>query len=127
MRRSSVLHKILVPRGHRQLLGGHGDVPEPISFKGKCLALQAAERTLNRTTSPFLLTAPNLWTRPYGTLNHVRNSGIMALKLNIIIGSTRPGRVGPVIARWISEAAIEHGKFDVELVDLADFGSASAG
>ena len=46
----------------------------------------------------------------------------MALKLNIIIGSTRPGRVGPVIAHWISEAAIDHGVFEVELVDLADFG-----
>ncbi|MCJ8159153.1 NADPH-dependent FMN reductase [Sphingomonas sp. LaA6.9] len=45
----------------------------------------------------------------------------MALKLNIIIGSTRPGRVGPVVASWIKEAAIEHGKFDVELVDLAAF------
>jgi NAD(P)H-dependent FMN reductase len=46
----------------------------------------------------------------------------MPFKLNIIIGSTRPGRMGPVVARWISEAAIEHGKFEVELVDLADFG-----
>ena len=46
----------------------------------------------------------------------------MPLKLNVIIGSTRPGRVGPVIAKWIREQAIEHGKFDVELVDLADFG-----
>ena len=45
----------------------------------------------------------------------------LALKLNIIIGSTRPGRVGPVIARWLSEAAAEHGKFTVDLVDLADF------
>ena len=45
----------------------------------------------------------------------------MALKLNIIIGSTRPGRVGPVIAQWLKEAADEHGKFAVELVDLADF------
>ena len=46
----------------------------------------------------------------------------MALKLNIVIGSTRPGRVGPVIAQWLKEAAIEHSKFDVELVDLANFG-----
>lgn len=46
----------------------------------------------------------------------------MALKLNIIIGSTRPGRVGPVIAQWLLDAAREHGQFDVELVDLADFG-----
>ena len=45
----------------------------------------------------------------------------MALKLNIIIGSTRPGRVGPVIARWLKEAADKHGKFAADLVDLADF------
>ena len=45
----------------------------------------------------------------------------MALKLNIIIGSTRPGRVGPVVAKWVTGAASQHGKFDVELVDLADF------
>ena len=45
----------------------------------------------------------------------------MVLRLNIIIGSTRPGRVGPVVAKWLDEAAREHGKFDVRLVDLADF------
>ncbi len=43
------------------------------------------------------------------------------MKLNIIIGSTRPGRVGPKIAKWVDQATREHGKFDVELVDLADF------
>ena len=46
----------------------------------------------------------------------------MALTLNIVIGSTRPGRVGPVVAQWITEAAFEHGMFNVELIDLADFG-----
>lgn len=45
----------------------------------------------------------------------------MKLKLNIIIGSTRPGPVGPVVGRWLKEAADRHGKFDVELVDLAAF------
>jgi NAD(P)H-dependent FMN reductase len=45
----------------------------------------------------------------------------LALKLNIIIGSTRPGRIGPVIAQWLKDTAVEHGKFAVELVDLADF------
>lgn len=45
----------------------------------------------------------------------------MSLKLNIIIGSTRPGRAGPVIGQWLKEFSIIHGKFDVELVDLADF------
>jgi NAD(P)H-dependent FMN reductase len=40
--------------------------------------------------------------------------------LQIIIASTRPGRVGPSVAAWVQDRAIEHGGFDVELVDLAD-------
>jgi NAD(P)H-dependent FMN reductase len=43
------------------------------------------------------------------------------MKLNIIIGSTRPGRIGPKVAQWVDTFAREHGKFDVNLVDLADF------
>lgn len=43
------------------------------------------------------------------------------LKLNIIIGSTRPGRIGPTVGKWVEEAARAHGAFDVQLVDLADF------
>ena len=46
----------------------------------------------------------------------------MALKLKIILGSTRPGRVGPTIGRWLTDAASEHGLFEVELVDLAELG-----
>jgi NAD(P)H-dependent FMN reductase len=46
----------------------------------------------------------------------------MPLKLNIVIGSTRPGRVGPLIGRWLAEAASAHGRFEVELVDLAEVG-----
>ena len=45
----------------------------------------------------------------------------MALRLHIIICSTRPGRVGPSVARWFNDAVREHGKFDGALVDLADF------
>lgn len=45
----------------------------------------------------------------------------MAARLNVIIGSTRPGRVGPTIGQWVAEAARKHGRFEVELVDLADF------
>ena len=40
--------------------------------------------------------------------------------LQIIIASTRPGRVGPSVAAWIYERAVAHGGFDVELVDLAE-------
>jgi NAD(P)H-dependent FMN reductase len=45
----------------------------------------------------------------------------MAFKLNVIIGSTRPTRAGPAVARWVAEVAREHAAFDVELVDLAEF------
>ncbi len=40
--------------------------------------------------------------------------------LRIIIGSTRPGRVGTAVADWITERAREHGGFDVEVTDLAE-------
>jgi NAD(P)H-dependent FMN reductase len=40
--------------------------------------------------------------------------------LQIIIGSTRPGRVGPSVAAWINDRAIKHRGFEVELVDLAE-------
>ena len=40
--------------------------------------------------------------------------------LQIIIGSTRPGRVGPSVGNWIYERAVKHGGFDVELIDLAE-------
>jgi NAD(P)H-dependent FMN reductase len=42
-------------------------------------------------------------------------------KLNIIVGSTRPGRVGPIFANWFVEFARQHGKFDPVLVDIAEF------
>jgi NAD(P)H-dependent FMN reductase len=40
--------------------------------------------------------------------------------LQIIIASTRPGRVGLPVAQWFEQVAIGHGGFDVELVDLAE-------
>ena len=40
--------------------------------------------------------------------------------VQIIIGSTRPGRIGPSICSWIRDRAITHGGFNVELVDLAE-------
>lgn len=45
----------------------------------------------------------------------------MSLQLQVIICSTRPGRVGPAVARWFAGYAAEHAKFDATLVDLADF------
>src|SRR5450432_1598506 len=41
-------------------------------------------------------------------------------KLSVVIGSTRPGRVGLPVGQWFFERAKSHGAFDVELVDLKD-------
>jgi len=43
------------------------------------------------------------------------------LKLHTLICSTRPGRVGPAVANWFHNAAVAHGGFDAELVDLVSF------
>jgi len=40
--------------------------------------------------------------------------------LQIITGSTRPGRVGPSVAAWFTEQARAADTFDIELIDLAE-------
>lgn len=45
----------------------------------------------------------------------------MSLKLHTIICSTRPGRIGSSVAHWFHHFAVQHGGFDAELVDLAEF------
>lgn len=42
--------------------------------------------------------------------------------LQVVIASTRPGRVGPPIADWFAERARAHGAFEVEVLDLAEIG-----
>lgn len=44
------------------------------------------------------------------------------LNLQVVIASTRPGRMGPSVATWFEGQARAHGKFSVELVDLAEVG-----
>lgn len=43
------------------------------------------------------------------------------LRLNVVIASTRPGRVGKPVGDWFYGYAREHGGFDVHLADLAEF------
>lgn len=43
-------------------------------------------------------------------------------RLQFIIASTRPTRVGPSVAAWAIEEARRHGGFDIETVDLAEVG-----
>ncbi|MEU4534139.1 NAD(P)H-dependent oxidoreductase [Streptosporangium sp. NPDC023825] len=42
-------------------------------------------------------------------------------KIAIIIGSTRPGRVGEAVARWVLDIAGRRDDAEFELVDIADF------
>jgi len=42
-------------------------------------------------------------------------------RIGIILGSTRPGRRGEVVAKWVLEVASKRGDADFELIDLADY------
>src|ERR1041385_9278781 len=43
------------------------------------------------------------------------------LRVGIILGSTRPGRNGEAVARWVYEIAQRRTDAEFELVDLKDF------
>jgi NAD(P)H-dependent FMN reductase len=43
------------------------------------------------------------------------------MKINVILGSTRPGRIGERVAKWVVSVAKDQADFEVKLVDLADF------
>ena len=43
------------------------------------------------------------------------------IKIAIIIGSTRPGRKGEAVAKWVYEIAQKRSDAEFELVDIKDF------
>jgi NAD(P)H-dependent FMN reductase len=43
------------------------------------------------------------------------------LKLAVILGSTRPGRVGEAVARWVYELARKRSDAEFDLVDIKEF------
>lgn len=43
------------------------------------------------------------------------------LKIGIILGSTRPGRNGEAVAKWVHQLAQQRSDAEYELVDLLDF------
>lgn len=45
----------------------------------------------------------------------------MALKIGIILGSTRPGRNGEAVAKWVQNIASQRSDAEYELVDLLDY------
>src|SRR4051794_7016741 len=42
-------------------------------------------------------------------------------RIGIIVGTTRPGRLGPQIAQWIEKSVAAREDADFETVDLADY------
>lgn len=46
----------------------------------------------------------------------------MTHNIAVIIGSTLLGRVGPTVAEWFAKLARTDGRFEVDLVDLAEYG-----
>lgn len=40
-------------------------------------------------------------------------------RLGVLVSSTRPGRLGPVVADWFVKRVHQQGVFDVDLIDLA--------
>ncbi|MEE6262874.1 NADPH-dependent FMN reductase [Plantactinospora sonchi] len=42
-----------------------------------------------------------------------------ALRLAVVVASVREGRLGAAVASWFSDEAKRHGRFDVDLIDLA--------
>ncbi|MDN3354045.1 NAD(P)H-dependent oxidoreductase [Actinomadura sp. DC4] len=42
-------------------------------------------------------------------------------KIGIILGSTRPGRVGEAVAQWVHQVAAQRTDAEFELVDLLDY------
>ena len=41
------------------------------------------------------------------------------MRLQIVTVSTRPGRKGPAVAAWFEQQARQHGRFEIEAIDLA--------
>jgi NAD(P)H-dependent FMN reductase len=82
-------------------------------------------RYLNLTQSPesaFLFAGPSVaYLLSVTNGYHTMKENDLAPRLNVIIASTRPGRIGPVFAKWFEDFARRHGKFEPVLVDLADF------
>lgn len=43
------------------------------------------------------------------------------MKIGIVLGSTRPGRLGTSVAEWVAKQATARESVDYEIVDVADF------
>lgn len=55
------------------------------------------------------------------TTDHTTSKAASRARLALVVGSVREGRFGPVVARWAADQVEQHGAFDLDIIDLADF------
>ncbi|MFJ7936470.1 NADPH-dependent FMN reductase [Sporosarcina sp. NPDC096371] len=53
--------------------------------------------------------------------NEEQIGGNDMLKIGIVLGSTREGRVSPQVGQWVKELADKRGDAEYEIIDIADF------
>ena len=58
----------------------------------------------------------------FGQNNEKENTGgNEMMKIGIVLGSTREGRVSPQVGAWVKELADKRGDAEYEIIDIADF------
>lgn len=55
------------------------------------------------------------------TTENEKIGGYQMLKIGIILGSTREGRVSPQVGKWVKELAEKRRDAEYEIIDIADF------
>jgi len=62
-----------------------------------------------------------LFGKIFGGTNNKEEKTMAELKIGIILGSTRQGRVSPQVGEWVKGIADKRGDAQYEIVDIADF------
>src|SRR5256886_13552309 len=70
-----------------------------------------------RACSPMEVSRLEIENRKTRVINNI----MKALRIAIILGSTRPGRNGEAVAKWVHEIAKKRTDAEFELVDIKDF------
>src|SRR6266436_5846356 len=70
-----------------------------------------------RACSPMEVSPPEIGNGKTRVINKI----MKALRIAIILGSTRPGRNGEAVAKWVYEIAQKRSDAEFELVDIKDF------
>ena len=63
-----------------------------------------------------------MWKKLFGmNTSEEIGGGNDMLKIGIVLGSTREGRVSPQVGTWVKELADKRGDAEYEIIDIADF------